>query len=167
MHAPEPGFSPARRRVLAHAIGLAVTGAWPWRATWAADVPGATRDATLAAACRTLFPHAFLGDDAYPAVVQKRAARLAADPTLDAVVAAGLQALPAEFAARDQAAREQALAPHAGEPFFKLLRQTAAGTLYQLPATWKALGYPGPSAPFGGYVDQNLVSLDWLPEARA
>lgn len=167
MHAPEPGFSPTRRRVLARAVGLAVAGACPWRGIGAAEGPGVTRDTELAALFRTLFPHDFLGDDAYRAVVQKLAARLATDPKLGTVIDAGLAALPAGFAAQDQPEREQVLAPHAGTPFFKLLRQAAAGTLYYLPETWKALGYPGPSAPFGGYVDQNLVSLDWLPEAHA
>jgi hypothetical protein len=39
--------------------------------------------------------------------------------------------------------------------------------IYYLPGTWRALRYPGPSAPFGGYVDRPLVELAWLEGARA
>lgn len=157
----QSSFCPGRRRLLAGAVAFGLSGLHIVRAATATD------ELRLLAVCRTLFPHEFLTDEAYRAVVQKLQARLAIEPDFATLLDAGLATLPDDFAQRDQATREAALAPCVGTPFFKALRQVTAATLYQLPVTWQSLGYPGPSAGFGGYVDRPLVSLDWLPGVTA
>jgi hypothetical protein len=168
----DPQFSPRRRQLLAGAIaaGLVASQGLPaqlFAGTGAPLTADALRAAQLLAVCRTLFPHAFLADADYLACVAKIDARVAADPAAASALAEGVAALPAHFATLDQAAREAALAPLAGTPFFKIARQSAASVIYYLPGTWRALRYPGPSAPFGGYVDRPLVELAWLEGARA
>ncbi len=168
----DPNFSPQRRRLLAGAIAAALLAGHglPAPALAATKVPlaaEALRAAQLHAVCRTLFPHGFLGEATWLACVEKIEARVKADPAAAAPVADGVAALPAEFASLDQAGREAALAALAGTPFFKIARQSAASVVYYAPETWQALRYPGPSAPFGGYVDRPLVELDWLEGPRA
>ena len=172
MPASDPNFSPYRRRLLAGAVtaGLLASHGLPARVFAATGAPlaaDALRAAQLHAVCRTLFPHAFLGDATWLACVEKIEARVKADPAAAAPVAEGLAALPAGFANLDQAGREAALAPLVGSPFFKIARQSAASVVYYAPETRQALHYPGPSAPFGGYVDRPLVELDWLEGPRA
>lgn len=167
----DPAFSPQRRRLLAGAVaagllashGLSSTA---FAATGAPLAAEALRASQLLAVCRTLFPHGFLADADYLACVTKIEARAAADPAAAAAIVEGVAALPADFATLGQAAREAALQTLAGTPFFKVARQSAAAVLYYAPVTWKALGYPGPSAQFGGYIDRPLVELDWLEGSR-
>jgi len=167
----DPDFSPQRRRLLAGAIaaGLLASHGLPSLVSAAPGAPAAEalRASQLLAVCRTLFPHAFIGEATWLACVAKIEARVTADPAAAAPVADGLATLPADFASLDQAAREAALAPLAGTPFFKIARQSAAAVVYYAPETWQALRYPGPSAPFGGYIDRPLVELDWLEGPRA
>ena len=172
MSGTDPQFSPGRRRLLAGAIaaGLVASQGLPshvFAATGAPLTADALRAAQLLAVCRTLFPHAFLADADYLACVKKMDERVAADPAAASALAEGVAALPAHFTTLDQAAREAALAPLVRTPFFRIARQSAASVVYYLPGTWQALHYPGPSAPFGGYVDRPLVELDWLEGPRA
>lgn len=158
------GPDAARRRLLGAGVALAAASLLPApaRALAGAD----TRAASLLAVARTLFPHAFLADAVYREAVARLEAATTSDGTAAAALAEGLARLPAAFAGLDTAAREAALAPLVGSPFFKLARKATAGAVYQSPVTWQQLGYPGPSAPFGGYVERPLVDLDWL-EQRA
>lgn len=167
MHTREQDFSARRRQLLRAGIAAAFVGAQGLPALALAATPDTTRAARLLAVCRSLFPHAFLGEATWLACVAKIEERLKADAAAAAAFAEGLAALPAEFASLDQAAREAALAPLVGSPFFKIARQSAAAVVYYAPETWQALRYPGPSAPFGGYVDRPLVELDWLAGPRA
>lgn len=167
---PEADFFAQRRRVLRAGVAAALCAAQGLPALAADVAPAATdaaRAARLLAVCRTLFPHAFLGDATWLACVAKIEERLKADPTVAAPFAEGLATLPADFPRLDQAAREAALAPLVVSPFFRVARQSAAAVVYYAPETWQALRYPGPSAPFGGYIDRPLVELDWLEGPRA
>lgn len=159
-----PDFSPRRRRLLAGSLAAAVSAAlYPGLAVAIPAVPSA-RSASLTALTRTLFPLAVFGDAHHAAAAAKIDERCAADPQLAALVDRTLAALPAGWRDGSQAARE-ALLRAADPAFVKLLRQTAAGTLFGAPDTWPHFGYPGPSLPFGGYLDAKLVDLPWLKEA--
>jgi hypothetical protein len=163
----DPDFSAQRRQLLRAGVAVAFVATQGLPALALAATPDTARAARLLAVCRTLFPHAFLGEATWLACVARIEERLTVDPAAARSFAEGLAALPAEFASLDQAAREAALAPLVGSPFFKLARQSAAAVVYYAPETWQALRYPGPSAPFGGYIDRPLVELDWLEGPRA
>ena len=144
---------------LAHGGVLAVTAAAP-----DLGVLDTGQARLLQMAMRTLFPHAALGDALYFECVRALDRRLAEDPAQAALFATGLARLPADFAARTQAAREEVLASLSDTPFFGALR-AAASRLYRNPAVWPTFAYPGPSLAFGGYVERPLLELDWLAEA--
>lgn len=155
-------FSPRRRRLLASGVAAALGTALvpPFAAALASDP--ASRTAALVALTRTLFPLAVFGDAHHTAAAARIADRCAADPALDAFVTQSLAALPDGWMALDQAAREAMLRAQVDPAFIKLLRQTAVGALFGAPDTWSHFGYPGPSLPFGGYLDSKLVDLPWL-----
>ncbi|MGE3773264.1 MAG: hypothetical protein AB7I32_10090 [Gammaproteobacteria bacterium] len=160
----DPDYSPRRRRLLAGSVAAAIGAALhPGLAAAIPAVPSA-RSASLAALTRTLFPLAVFGEAQHAAAAAKIAERCAADPKLDALVERSLAALPAGWPDAAQAARE-AMLRKADPAFVKLLRQGAVGALFGAPEAWPHFGYPGPSLPFGGYLDSKLVDLPWLKEA--
>jgi hypothetical protein len=53
-----------------------------------------------------------------------------------------------------------------GDPFFVAVRNGVRDRLYALPAVWKAIGYPGSSLEFGGYLNRGYADINWLPEGR-
>ncbi|MEQ8230417.1 MAG: hypothetical protein RKL32_01780 [Gammaproteobacteria bacterium] len=173
---PPPTFTfSARRRlllggaaaVLIGGIELVCTLPSAAAAPSAADL-GVFDDAaarTLLAACRTLFPHAALGDAPYFECVRGIDSAARADAGYRALIGDALARLPADFAGADQAAREAALHRLDGTPAFQALRG-AAGKLYRNPAVWPHFDYPGPSLGFGGWVDREILDLDWLPPAK-
>lgn len=172
---PLPTFTfSARRRLLLGGAAAALTGGIELVCTLpAAAAPSAADlgvfDAaaarTLLAVCRTLFPHAALGDAPYLECVRGIDSAAGADAGYRALIGEALARLPADFAAADQAAREAALRPLARTPAFNALRG-AAGKLYRNPAVWPHFDYPGPSIGFGGWVDRDILELDWLPAAK-
>ena len=117
----------------------------------------------LVTLAHTLFPHPFVTDRQLRQSVDKLAAKAAKDPALRAEVVALLAELPENFSTLDQPAREMALRGTTAGPALISLRGAAVNTIYHDPDVWKAIGYPGPSAPFGGYINQTLVDIDWLP----
>lgn len=160
-----PDFSPRRRRLLAGSVAAAVSAALQPRLAVAIPAVPSSRTASLVALTRTLFPLAVFGEAQHAAAAAKIAERCAADPTLDALVERALAALPAGWRDAPQDAREAMLREAADPAFVKLLRQSAVGALFGAPDTWSHFGYPGPSLPFGGYLDSKLVDLPWLKEA--
>jgi hypothetical protein len=51
-----------------------------------------------------------------------------------------------------------------GSELFELVRATAVVEVYSDAATWRALGYEGPSFAKGGYLHRGFDDLDWLPD---
>ena len=47
-------------------------------------------------------------------------------------------------------------------PFFKKIRGDLVVSLYNQPAVWAKLGYQGPSAPFGGYINRGFNDQTWM-----
>lgn len=120
--------------------------------------------ARLAALARTLFPHAFLTEQQLLRGVSALADRAADDAELLAQVYALLEGLPEDFTTLGQARREATLRRSTNGAALLALRGAAVSTIYQDPAVWKAIGYPGPSASFGGYTGPELADIDWLLE---
>lgn len=157
-------FSPRRRRLLAGSVAAAVSAALHPNLAFAIPALPSAHSEALAALTRTLFPLAVFGDAHHAAAAAKIDERCAADPKLAALLERSLAALPAGWREQSQAARE-ALLRAADRAFVKLLRQSAVSALFGAPDTWAHFGYPGPSLPFGGYLDAQLVDLPWLKEA--
>ncbi|MGE3418416.1 MAG: hypothetical protein AB7I42_20325 [Bradyrhizobium sp.] len=116
----------------------------------------------LASVAHTLFPHAFLTQAQLARSVDLLAESTARDAGLREAVDSLLRDLPHDFPTLDVAARESALRTVAGSQALAAARRAAMGGIYRDPAFWAQIGYPGPSAPLGGYAGPGLVDIDWL-----
>jgi hypothetical protein len=123
---------------------------------------------TVTALARTLYPHDALPDEVYGRVAAKLGEAAQADAAQAQMIADGVAALDAraetpfvERSAQDKLADAQAVE---GSDLFELVRSTAVVEVYSDGATWKALGYEGPSFAQGGYLDRGFDDLDWLPD---
>jgi hypothetical protein len=124
--------------------------------------------ATVAALARTQYPHDALPDKVYARVPDKIAEAVREDAEQARTVSEGVADLDrrgdkpfVERTAQEQLSDAQRIA---GSPFFELVRATAVVEIYSDPATWRALGYEGPSFAKGGYLKRGFDDLDWLPE---
>ena len=126
--------------------------------------------ATVAALARTLYPHDALPDQVYARVPAKIAEAVREDAAQGRMVTDGVAELDkrgdAPFVQRtpeQQLADAQAIE---GTPLFDLVRATAVVEVYSDAATWRALGYEGPSFAKGGYLRRGFDDLDWLPDPQ-
>lgn len=124
--------------------------------------------ATVAALARTLYPHDALPDQVYARVPAKIAEAAREDAAQGRMVSDGVVDLDRRGDAPFlQRTAEQQLADARaieGTPLFDLVRATAVVEVYSDPATWRALGYEGPSFAKGGYLKRGFDDLDWLPD---
>lgn len=138
-------------------------GAWAMTVT----TLGKAAAATLIRMARDLFPHDSIGDTAYAKVVEKLDRRAGADQQLAGLLKDGVTALDAAakegYAAASEARRIAILASMETTPFFQTVRVAMAKDFYNDEAVWKALGYEGSSAEFGGYLHRGFDDIDWLP----
>ena len=121
---------------------------------------------TALRAARTMFPHDGFPDEAYEKVVRQIEVEAGNDETVAGQIEEGIAALDGSgsFAKLDADAQLDALTKAEGTPFFALLKATAVVELYDQPLVWKLLGYEGPAAHLGGYVNRGFDDLDWLPD---
>jgi hypothetical protein len=121
---------------------------------------------TVLRAARTMFPHDSLPDEAYANVVAQIEHAAGDDEAVGKQVEQGIAELDGSgsFAALDADAQLETLTRAEGSPFFELLKSTAVVALYDQPSVWEALGYEGPSAHLGGYLNRGFADLDWLPD---
>lgn len=171
--------SPQRRRFLRTALGGAVLfagGPLAFAAADEAEVVAIVEDLaalqqeqarTLLTVARTLFPHDFLGDSFYAHAVKQLDDMASRDPARATIIRDGLAQLPGNFIDLDTRGREAALGALNAGAFFKLTRRTTVSAVYRNPAVWEHFGYPGPSVAFGGWVNRELVDIDWLPEVTS
>ena len=173
-----------RRRFLATSLGalgayVVTSGgsAWivgPGRA-WAAEMQALDAELaeTLLHMTRALYPHDFLGDAHYAAVVADLDAEAAGfdDKERLEMLRSGMlelnDAAGGTFTSANDEQREQALARIAGSPFFEAVRGKTIVSLYNQPEVWKQFGYEGPSYEQGGYLFNGFNDLDWLPDPPA
>jgi hypothetical protein len=173
-----------RRRFLATSLAAAgayvVTSAgaaWivgPGRA-WAAEMQVLDADLaeTLLHMTRALYPHDFLGDAHYAAVVADLDAEAAGfdDKERVELLRSGMlelnDAAGGTFTSATDEQREEALTKIAGSPFFEAVRGKTIVSLYNQPEVWTQFGYEGPSYEKGGYLFNGFDDLDWLPDPPA
>lgn len=162
----------SRRRFLVSALavsglatGTLASSLFRESAAWAED-PGKP----LTRLARLLFPHGALPDSVYDDVVasalaitaenpEARDLLLSAERVLDAQVAGG------DWYEADEEAQLAAMKAVQDEAFFPAARNLFMFTLYTHEACWKALGYPGSSKEYGGYLERGFDDIDWLPES--
>jgi hypothetical protein len=95
----------------------------------------------------------------------------AATPAQRDLVVNGVRALNARAAGGgwlglEKEAQIAALRAIEDGAFFAAVRAGVRDRLYASPAVWAAIGYPGSSLEFGGYLNRGYGDIDWLPEVR-
>jgi len=50
-------------------------------------------------------------------------------------------------------------------PFFNAMKTPVMWAIYNATELWALIDYPGPSFPFGGYINRGFDDIDWLPTA--
>jgi hypothetical protein len=117
---------------------------------------------------RLLYPHEALPDDVYAQVLRPLESRALDEPIFGATLRAGLDELDqvAGQEWRTASAMEQIVTLERIEetPFFATVRDALRTRLYERPELWDLVGYEGPSAPYGGYLNRGFDDIDWLPE---
>ena len=146
------------------------------RAAWAQTMKTLSPEVarTLVQMARDIFPHDRVGDDAYARAVEPYDQAAAADPKVKELFVKGVEALDAAAvkiaqtpyaAVATEAERVQALKAIEGTPFFAKVRGDLVVSLYNQKEVWAKLGYEGPSAPQGGYINRGFNDLNWLKDA--
>lgn len=140
-----------------------------WAQSLATLTPSEGR--TLVRMCRDVYPHDTLPDEVYEKVVRGFDADAAADARAGAVISEGVKELDAQsqrlhgrayLQVASEADRVAVLERIEASAFFQTVRGSLVTGLYNNPAVWKVLGYEGPSAHLGGYLQRGFDDLDWL-----
>jgi hypothetical protein len=167
----------ARRRLLvavvafsgAAAIGLEPRLSFLSRA-WAESPaqPDTGVRAAMLRMARLLYPHDALPDSVYAGILDRAlsdvAARADFGKQLDQAAAALDARAGRPWQDLDLAAQIAAMRGIETEAFFVAIEDAVRAGIYNDPAFWKHVGYPGPSKGFGGYLHRGAGEIDWLPE---
>lgn len=152
--------------------GLATVSAEAWSAHHLKALSEA-EGRTLLVFARTLFPHDFLADSFYGAVVHSIDAKAAASAETRRMVTDG--AAQVDRLARrnfdDQSFdqlieknRVRILKTIEKSPFFGFMYGETLGGLYGNPEIWKIFGFEGSSVEHGGYLERGFNDITWLPK---
>ena len=137
-------------------------------AAWALSTQALTSNeaAQLLKLARAIYPHQQFSDALYANVVHDLDAKAAKDEKLKAELQQGLAQLKAEkFFKQTKAQQTAALEKIDTTPFFQTVRGECVTGVYNNPEVWKALGYQGSSAEYGGYIHRGFNDLTWLKDA--
>jgi hypothetical protein len=132
---------------------------------------GVENGKTLVRLARDIYPHDRLADKYYLKAVSVYDAAAAKEPAVKALIEGGIGQLD-ELANKRfgkpyievalEADRITLLKEIEASPFFQKMRGDLVMTLYNNPEVWPQLGYEGPSAEKGGYIDRGFNDLNWL-----
>jgi hypothetical protein len=114
---------------------------------------------TLIRVARLIYPHDALSDAVYAGIV----GTLLDDPQQRTVLTQGAADLDG-FLSLNEREQLKELRAIEGSEFFQALKIPLMWSLYNTPDLWDAIGYPGPSFGFGGYINRGFNDIDWLPE---
>lgn len=126
---------------------------------------------TLVRMCRDIYPHDTLSDEIYEKVVLGFDAEAAADARAGTAITEGVKELDAQshrlhgrsyLLVASESDRVAVLERIESTAFFQTVRGSLVTGIYNNPAVWKVLGYEGPSAHLGGYLQRGFDDLDWL-----
>lgn len=124
----------------------------------------ATGGKVLAKLARLLYPHNAVDDTAYDEIADL----VAADEGLAGAIASARPALesarPIDWMSLPNGEQIAVLREQQAESWFTALNTTIRTHTYNHPAVWEVIGYEGPSAHLGGYIDRGFDDINWLPE---
>ena len=144
------------------AVVIAADGAWALSTT-TLDQHTAV---TLLRLSRTLFPHEFLADQYYVAVVEALDGQAAGDPALATQIKDGVAALDGAFGIPfvelSEGYAEDAVKGIEDTAFFGTMRGATINNLYGNPLVWRFFGYEGSSWQQGGYLHRGFDDAGWL-----
>lgn len=117
---------------------------------------------------RLLYPHDVLADEVYADVLDHAlsdaASGVALAQQLDQATAALAELSGGAWQTLDPAAQIEAMRGIESKPWFAAIQNQVRAGIYNGPAFWKHVGYPGPSKDSGGYLHRGAGEIDWLPE---
>lgn len=164
---------PRRRYFL---LQLLAASGWGWSAVVVAKDVAAETSATpepilkLAAMIVALYPHAALPPAIYQEIARMLLAKAAIESATGKLLNEGMAALNADprspWLSLSGKQRATLLEGQQSTPFFQFVRGNAAFLLYTRPDVWKSLGYGGDAWSFGGYSQEQVNSIDWLPDPK-
>lgn len=135
---------------------------------WAMSTKALSGDeaAMLVRMARATYPHAMLDDEIYGKVIYGLDEKASADPALLRSLQEGAATLKSKkFETLDEAGQAAALKEMESSAPFQTVRGECVVGIYNNPDVWKVLGYEGPSAELGGYINRGFSDIDWLQDA--
>ena len=117
---------------------------------------------------RLLFPHDALDDDVYAEILDLALSDTASGKEFARELEATADALARDsgdsWAQLDESEQIEVMRRIEAQPYFAAIQNHVRAGIYNGPAFWKHVGYPGPSKGFGGYLHRGAGDIDWLPE---
>ncbi|NIR29882.1 MAG: twin-arginine translocation signal domain-containing protein [Gammaproteobacteria bacterium] len=117
---------------------------------------------------RQIYPHPSLADMYYAGVVNDLDREARENPQTAALIKEGVAKLDLatdiQWLELSDGNQLEVLRGIETSPFFQKVKGTALISLYNNPLVWRELGYEGPSAHLGGYIDRGFNDLRWLEE---
>lgn len=113
---------------------------------------------TLTRIARLIYPHDAVSDSVYTGIVKT----LLKDQQNQALFQSGVANLDGflKLTEEEQVDRLRMLEK---TEFFNALKVPLMWALYNSRELWGQIRYPGPSSPFGGYINRGFDNIDWLP----
>jgi hypothetical protein len=172
-------FARMSRRLFLKSTGIAAVGVvtigssivMAPNAAWAVSLSklDARSGKTLIRLARDLYPHSTIDDGPYAKVVEGLDQEAAKDGKVADMLSSGAQALDkaagGDYADAADDKRMAALNGMAGDPVVQKVRGAMINGFYNDPTVWKAFGYEGSSAEFGGYLHRGFNDVNWLPSS--
>lgn len=140
-------------------------------AALAEQVLGADVFQTLVKIARDIFPHDSFEDELYANAVGVYADQVKTDVGLNKLLLEGVSEVDRAalrtfgtvyIKVPTEKMRVEILNNIVNTPFFGKLRGDLVVSLYNQPAVWAKLGYQGPSADKGGYINRGFNDQDWM-----
>ena len=135
---------------------------------WAMSTKALTGDeaAMLVRMARATYPHAMLDDAIYGTVIYGLDEKASADAELLRSLQEGAATLKEKkFDTLDEAGQAAVLKEIETSKPFQTVRGECVVGIYNNPDVWKVLGYEGPSAELGGYINRGFSDISWLQDA--
>lgn len=134
---------------------------------WAETPDSEAARQQLAAMAKQLYPHD-VDASVYADVMDSVLTAAASDPrlqqSLDLAISELNAATGGDFLAAGENLELVAMKGMEQEPWFAAIQGQVLPRVYNHPAIWKHIGYPGSSVEHGGYKDRGFNDIDWLPE---
>jgi len=135
---------------------------------WAMSTKALTGDeaAMLVRMARATYPHAMLDDAIYGKVIYGLDEKASANAELLHTLQEGAATLKEKkFDTLDEAGQVAVLKEIESSKPFQTVRGECVVGIYNNPDVWKVLGYEGPSAELGGYINRGFSDISWLQDA--